>query len=183
MSTPYLALSDSGFIPLIRLGKGPQKRAFPAGTALVFKVRSLELLRGGDVELKAVRGMHDLFGIEIAKWTYVEEKVRAILAHHGYQEIRTPVLERREVFSQTVGDETDIVEKQMYTIQGDGQGSENEKMHRCCSSFGVGFAIGSGSSSGATNSFLLRKHFLQHRKQSPKDCTGQKNFSGNTKSS
>jgi len=71
------------------------------------------------MELRAIRGMHDLFGDEMARWTHVENRVKKILHDFGYQEIRTPVVEKKEVFSQTVGDETDIVEKQMYTLVGD----------------------------------------------------------------
>lgn len=67
--------------------------------------------------LKAVRGMHDLFGAEISKWHFIEKHVRDVFLQFGYQEIRTPVLENVEVFSKTVGDETDIVEKQMYQVQ------------------------------------------------------------------
>lgn len=69
------------------------------------------------MEIRAVRGMHDLYGEQLAAWTYVESKVKAVLHAFGYQEIRTPVLEKLEVFKGTVGDETDIVEKQMYTIE------------------------------------------------------------------
>lgn len=71
------------------------------------------------MELKAVKGMHDLFGPELERWAVVEEQARKVFSNFGYQEIRTPVLERLEVFSQTVGDETDIVQKQMYTVMGD----------------------------------------------------------------
>lgn len=66
--------------------------------------------------MKAVRGMHDLFGLEMAKWHWIENQVRQVFLDFGYQEIRTPVLEQIEVFSKTVGDETDIVEKQMYQV-------------------------------------------------------------------
>jgi histidyl-tRNA synthetase len=69
------------------------------------------------LEIKAVRGMHDLLGDEAAKWQYVEARIRSILETFGYSEIRTPVLESAEVFTQAVGDNTDIVEKQMYTVQ------------------------------------------------------------------
>ena len=61
--------------------------------------------------MKAVRGMHDIFGSEMAKWKWIETQVRSVFESFGYQEIRTPVLENVEVFSKTVGDETDIVEK------------------------------------------------------------------------
>lgn len=73
--------------------------------------------------MKAVRGMHDLYGVEMAKWHWIEEQVRSVFEDFGYQEIRTPVLEQVEVFSKTVGDETDIVEKQMYQVT-----KENESL-------------------------------------------------------
>jgi len=60
--------------------------------------------------------MHDVFGGDIAKWQWIEESIKGVFASFGYQEIRTPVLENIEVFSKTVGDETDIVEKQMYQV-------------------------------------------------------------------
>ena len=66
--------------------------------------------------MKAVRGMHDVFGSEMAKWQWIEKIIREVFHSFGYQEIRTPVLENIEVFSKTVGDETDIVEKQMYQV-------------------------------------------------------------------
>lgn len=73
--------------------------------------------------MKAVRGMHDVFGSEMAKWNWIESQVRGVFEDFGYQEIRTPVLEHLEVFSKTVGDETDIVEKQMYQVT-----KENESL-------------------------------------------------------
>lgn len=69
------------------------------------------------MEIRAVRGMHDLYGSEMKKWHFVEEKLRAIFHTFGYEEIRTPVLEKIEVYKGTVGDESDIVEKQMYMIE------------------------------------------------------------------
>ncbi|MBI1861394.1 MAG: histidine--tRNA ligase [Deltaproteobacteria bacterium] len=66
--------------------------------------------------MKSVRGMDDLFGEELLRWRRVEEIVRNVFSHFGFAEIRTPALEKIEVFSRTVGDATDIVEKQMYTL-------------------------------------------------------------------
>lgn len=76
------------------------------------------------MEIKAVRGMHDLFGAELQAWDEVERKIREIFFHAGYREVRTPVLEKAEVFTKTVGDETDIVEKQMYIVES----AEKEKL-------------------------------------------------------
>lgn len=69
------------------------------------------------MEIRAVRGMHDLFGEELSAWKKIETQIFSVLKAFGYSEIRTPVLENLEVFKGTVGDDTDIVEKQMYTIE------------------------------------------------------------------
>ncbi len=69
------------------------------------------------MEIKAVRGMHDQLGEDLARWKAVEAQVREILECFGYREIRTPVLEAVEVFSQSLGEATDVVEKQMYQVQ------------------------------------------------------------------
>ncbi|MBI4402840.1 MAG: histidine--tRNA ligase [Deltaproteobacteria bacterium] len=66
--------------------------------------------------VSAVRGMHDLYGDELRQWIAVEVRIKNVLGQFGYNEIRTPVLEKVEVFSHTVGQDTDIVEKQMYTV-------------------------------------------------------------------
>ena len=53
--------------------------------------------------------MNDLFGDELKRWQFVESRLRQIMTNFGYAEIRTPTLEKVEVFK-AVGDETDIVE-------------------------------------------------------------------------
>lgn len=68
------------------------------------------------MNLKAVRGMHDLFGPELVAWKKVESRIHSILSAFGFDEIRTPVLEHVEVFKQSVGDDSEIVEKQMYEV-------------------------------------------------------------------
>lgn len=69
------------------------------------------------MKLQAIRGMRDLYGEEMAQWQSVERSVREVLSRFGYQEFRTPVLEKVEVFTQTVGEDSDIVEKQMYVFK------------------------------------------------------------------
>ncbi len=61
--------------------------------------------------------MHDLYGEEMTAWKNIETTIFEVLKAFGYFEIRTPVLENLEVFKGTVGDDTDIVEKQMYAIE------------------------------------------------------------------
>ena len=68
------------------------------------------------MEIKAIRGMNDILPREIPKWRFVEETARKIFRLFGYVELRTPVLERTELFLRGIGDETDVVEKQMYTF-------------------------------------------------------------------
>ena len=66
--------------------------------------------------LRTVRGMHDILPPESAAWQWVEAEVRNLMAAYGYAEIRTPLLERTELFHRSIGEVTDIVEKEMYTF-------------------------------------------------------------------
>ena len=72
---------------------------------------------------KAPRGTKDILPKEVYKWNYVENKFREICALYGYEEIRTPIFEHTEVFARSVGDTTDVVQKEMYsfTDRGDRQ--------------------------------------------------------------
>ena len=63
-----------------------------------------------------VKGMNDILAPEVSKWQFVEEKARGALEAHAYREVRTPVLEYTPLFVRSVGEVTDVVEKQMYTF-------------------------------------------------------------------
>ena len=65
--------------------------------------------------LKAVRGTRDLLPPETALWARVEATAREVFARYGFGEIRTPIFEATELFARGVGEETDIVSKEMYT--------------------------------------------------------------------
>jgi histidyl-tRNA synthetase len=65
--------------------------------------------------LKAVRGTRDLLPPETALWNHIEATARAVFARYNFGEIRTPVFEDTALFSRSVGEETDIVSKEMYT--------------------------------------------------------------------
>ena len=65
--------------------------------------------------VKAVRGTRDLLPPETALWGKVEATARALFARYGFGEIRTPMFEATELFARGVGEETDIVSKEMYT--------------------------------------------------------------------
>jgi histidyl-tRNA synthetase len=63
-----------------------------------------------------VKGMNDVLPPEVSKWQFLEEKARAVLDAFAYRELRTPVLEYTPLFVRSVGEVTDVVEKQMYTF-------------------------------------------------------------------
>jgi histidyl-tRNA synthetase len=65
--------------------------------------------------IKAVRGTRDLLPPETALWNLVEETVRDVFRAYNFQEIRTPIFEETALFARGVGEETDIVSKEMYT--------------------------------------------------------------------
>jgi len=65
--------------------------------------------------IKAVRGTRDLLPPETALWNFVEAAVRDVFRAYNFQEIRTPIFEETALFARGVGEETDIVAKEMYT--------------------------------------------------------------------
>ena len=67
-------------------------------------------------QLQAVRGMNDVLPAEIGAWQYLERELCALLWEYGYEEVRVPVVEHTELFRRSIGEHTDIVEKEMYTF-------------------------------------------------------------------
>lgn len=72
------------------------------------------------LSIKAARGTQDVLPSESSKWQYVEETLRSVARLHGFREIRTPVFEHTELFTRSVGDTTDVVQKEMYTFNDNG---------------------------------------------------------------
>jgi len=66
--------------------------------------------------IQAIRGMHDVLPDQTPRWQFVEQQVREVLAAYGYAEIRLPIVEKTELFKRSIGEVTDIVEKEMYTF-------------------------------------------------------------------
>jgi histidyl-tRNA synthetase len=77
--------------------------------------------------IKAVRGTRDLLPPETALWNFVESTVRDVFRVYNFHEIRTPIFESTELFARGVGEETDIVSKEMYTWS-DGERFNEKKM-------------------------------------------------------
>ena len=67
--------------------------------------------------IQAIRGMNDCLPTESGKWQQVEATIRQVVASYGYQEIRTPIVESTDLFKRSIGEVTDIVEKEMYTFE------------------------------------------------------------------
>jgi histidyl-tRNA synthetase len=66
--------------------------------------------------IQAVRGMNDLLPDASPLWQMLEAQLRELFGAYGYQEIRLPIVEKTELFARSIGESTDIVEKEMYTF-------------------------------------------------------------------
>ncbi|MCE2879213.1 MAG: histidine--tRNA ligase [Comamonadaceae bacterium] len=68
-------------------------------------------------KLTAVKGMNDILPPESAHWEWLEDRVRSLMARYAYRNIRTPILEHTRLFVRSIGEVTDIVEKEMYSFE------------------------------------------------------------------
>ena len=92
--------------------------------------------------IRAIRGMNDILPGEIGAWQHVERHARALLGAYGYEEIRPPMVERTELFRRSIGEVTDIVEKEMYTF--DDRNGESLTLRPECTASVVRAAIEHG---------------------------------------
>ena len=67
--------------------------------------------------IQPVRGMNDVLPAEIGAWQHLERVARGIFESYGYEEVRVPIVEHTDLFKRSIGEFTDIVEKEMYTFQ------------------------------------------------------------------
>lgn len=68
------------------------------------------------MSITAVKGFNDMLPSETPVWQFIEETARRVFTRFGFSEIRVPVVEKTELFCRSIGDATDIVEKEMYTF-------------------------------------------------------------------
>ncbi|MBJ7474978.1 MAG: hypothetical protein RL373_801 [Pseudomonadota bacterium] len=68
-------------------------------------------------KIAGVKGMNDLLPVDAPAWEFLEKTVMSLAKTYGYQNIRTPILERTDVFQRGIGEVTDIVEKEMYSFE------------------------------------------------------------------
>ncbi len=66
--------------------------------------------------INRIKGFSDLFAPESTAHVYMEETARQVFSRYGYQEIRIPIMEKTELFARSIGQETDVVQKEMYTF-------------------------------------------------------------------
>jgi histidyl-tRNA synthetase len=92
--------------------------------------------------IQAIRGMNDILPSEISAWQHIEGHARTLLGAYGYEEIRPPMVERTELFRRSIGEVTDIVEKEMYTF--DDRNGESLTLRPECTASVVRAAIEHG---------------------------------------
>lgn len=72
------------------------------------------------MEIRAVRGVKDILPGDVEKWQFVERIAREVFERYGYAEIRVPIFEHTHLFARSIGETTDIVEKEMYSFEDQG---------------------------------------------------------------
>ncbi len=68
------------------------------------------------MKYSALKGVHDIFPPDICTWQKIEGVAKDIFSVHGFQEVRAPIIESTDIFLRSIGETTDIVEKEMYTF-------------------------------------------------------------------
>ena len=68
------------------------------------------------MSIRSIKGTHDILPGEVELWQQIESTIRQVFGLYGFSEIRTPILEWTELFSRGVGQATDIVQKEMYSL-------------------------------------------------------------------
>jgi len=66
--------------------------------------------------IQLIKGFKDILPGEVELWQEIEKTARALFEDFGFKEIRIPIMERTELFAKSIGEDTDIVEKEMYTF-------------------------------------------------------------------
>ena len=69
-----------------------------------------------EVSITGIKGMNDILPGEVETWQFMEMTARRVFKTYGFAEIRVPVVEKTELFKRSIGETTDIVEKEMYTF-------------------------------------------------------------------
>src|SRR5512135_71620 len=73
------------------------------------------------MKIAGVKGMNDVLPADVARWQEMERVAREVFALYGYREVRTPAVEKAQLFARGVGEATDIVNKEMYVFEDKGE--------------------------------------------------------------
>jgi histidyl-tRNA synthetase len=71
--------------------------------------------------IEPLRGVHDVLPAQISAWQHLESCTREVFANYGYEEFRVPIIEQTQLFKRSIGDFTDIVEKEMFSFVDQGE--------------------------------------------------------------
>ncbi|HNR82693.1 histidine--tRNA ligase [Ottowia sp.] len=71
----------------------------------------------GSKQITAIKGMNDILPPASARWDWLEDVVRRVMAQHAYRNVRTPIMELTQLYTRGLGEVTDIVEKEMYAFE------------------------------------------------------------------
>jgi len=114
-------------------------------------------------EFQPIQGMSDLAEPEIRVWQKLESQARQLLHLYGFSEVRTPVVERRTVFERSLGDTTDIVQKEMYQFE---DGGGRELVLRPEGTAGIiRYVAGAGQDAAAARIYYVGPMFRRERPQ------------------
>ncbi len=113
----------------------------------------------------ALQGTKDLLPEDSSKWKYIEEKIREVLSLYNYKEIRTPIFEQTELFKRSIGQDTDIVQKEMYTFLDQGKRSLTLRPEGTASIVRAFIEHSIGEKSSLVKLFYFGPMFRQERPQ------------------
>lgn len=115
--------------------------------------------------IKSVAGTKDVLPVDIHKWYYVENIVKKIFSSFNYKEIRTPIFEETSVFYRSIGEETDIVSKEMYTFLDRSKTSITLKPEMTAAVVRAYIEHSMGNSQSLNKLFYISPMFRQERPQ------------------
>lgn len=115
--------------------------------------------------IKAITGTKDILPSDIDKWLYLEEVVRRLFTLYNYKEIRTPIFEDTSLFARGIGEETDIVSKEMYTFIDRGGASLTLKPEMTASVVRAYIEHSLGATQPLNKLFYISPMFRQERPQ------------------
>ena len=118
------------------------------------------------MSISGIKGMNDILPGEVATWQLLETTARQVFGAFGYREIRVPVVEKTELFCRSIGETTDIVEKEMYTFDDRGGESLTLRPEATASIMRAYAEHNLGAKSSLVKVYLIGPMFRHERPQS-----------------